>query len=267
MEDSNKDNNTKSEDESGKQIYGLLKISQLKKRTNAYRYLLRKEDVIVALEGIIFRGDTKKLNETLKIEDKSILTIQRKEHFFQLVVDGPLGVKLEELSKEETAEIIEKFNKSGLDKIKEHKHYEVFRGPKHSYKIIEDSQSILASILPPIWLMYQRLFAPLALLISTYILLGSIAWLLFLSAWVIVSIYMAKGSMSLLRGYAMLKDMKLYMYISSKNLKSAQEMVRNIDKKSLFDFSMITLPENIQSDNLANKSEVNPSDSQTSAIV
>ena len=253
--DNNSSSNNEEKKEKDETNYGLLKISQLKKRTNAFRYLLRQEDIVVAVDGIVFRGESKKLNNILRLEDKTILTIQRKDQLFQLSLDGPLGVKLTEISREETSEIIEKYNQSGLDKIEVYRHYEVYRGAKNRYNVIEDSQSILASLLPPIWLMHQRLFAPLALLIFTYILLGSIAWWMFLASWVLISVYMSKGSVSLLRGYAMLKNMKLYMYISSKDLIGAQKTIRNIDKKSHFDFSMINLPDNIDTQNLTNKNK------------
>ena len=48
-------------------------------------------------------------------------------------------------------------------------------------------------------------------MIATFLLLGSIAWWLFLAAWVILTIYMSRGSMSLLRGYCLFQEMRPYM--------------------------------------------------------
>ena len=81
---------------------------------------------------------------------------------------------------------------------------------------------------------------------ATFLLLGSIAWWLFLAAWVILTIYMSKGSMSLLRGYCLFQEMRPYMKIYASSNKQAQEVIRSLDKKSNYRFPYIDPPEDIE---------------------
>ena len=83
-------------------------------------------------------------------------------------------------------------------------------------------------------------------MVATFLLLGSIAWWLFLAAWVILTIYMSRGAMSLLRGYCLFQEMRLYMKVYAFSNKQVQEIVRNFDKKSNYRFPFIAPPEVIE---------------------
>ena len=131
--------------------------------------------------------------------------------------------------------------------LNKYKEFEVYKGKKNFYDVIEVlDTSLLASLLPFIWFYHHRLYSPLLLLIATFLLLSSIAWWLVLSAWVIITIYMSKGSMSLLRGYCLFHELKPYMKIYAESNKSVQETVRSIDKKSNYRFPFIDPPMNIE---------------------
>ena len=229
-------------------IISFLKVDKLLKRSHAMELLLRNDDIIVALNGLVFRGTQKLLNEKLKDKDDNlkVLTIQRKDIFFNIKVEGPLGIKLIEVSSEEATELLKK-----TSKYLEKKHdftnffeYEVYKGKKNYYDVIEKNEaSLFASLLPFIWFLHHKLYSPLLLLGATFILLGSIEWWLFLAAWVITTIYMSKSSMSLLRGYCLFNEMRPYMKIFSSSHKDAQETVRKIDAKSMYRFPMISPPD------------------------
>ena len=86
----------------------FLKVDQLKRGSHALSLMLRKEDIIVGLNGEIFRGTQKILNQRLKDEEIKIITIFRKEIFFNVKADGPLGVKLLEVGNDEADELLKK---------------------------------------------------------------------------------------------------------------------------------------------------------------
>ena len=92
MED-NKSNIQNNKDIDVNQL-NFLKVDQLKRGSHALNLLLRNEDIIVGLNGKIFRGTQKILNQQLKAEEIKIITIFRKETFFNVKADGPLGIKL-----------------------------------------------------------------------------------------------------------------------------------------------------------------------------
>ena len=242
----------------------FLKIDTLKRGSHALSLMLRTEDIIVGFNGKTFRGTQKILNQQLNIEEQKIITIFRKNTFFNIKAEGPLGVKLLEVGSEEAELLLKKTEEyfKSIDDFKEYKEFEIYKGKKNFYDIIEiQDNSLLASLLPFIWFYHHRLYSPLLLMIATFLLLGSIAWWLLLAAWVILTIYMSKGSMSLLRGYCLFQELRPYMKVFSVSNKSTQELIRSIDKKSNYRFPFIDPPEDIED----KEESENISDEQTKA--
>lgn len=245
----NKSDNTNEKEEDINQL-NFLKIDKLKKGSHALSLLLRNEDIIVGVNGKVFRGTQKILNQQLKVEETKIITILRKEIFFSVKAEGPLGIKLLELGSEEANELLKKTEEyfKNFNDFTDFKEFEIYKGKNNFYDIIEiQENSLLASLLPFIWFYHHRLYSPLLLMVATFLLLGSIAWWLLLSAWVILTIYMSKGATSLLRGYCLFQEMRPYMKVYANSNKSAQEIVRSIDKKSNYRFPFIEPPENLES--------------------
>ena len=123
-------------------ILSFLKIDKLVRRSHAMSLLLRNDDIIVALNGLVFKGTQKLLNEKLRDEGLKILTIQRKDIFFNIKAEGPLGIKLIEVSSEEANELLKKTQKY-LEKNNDFTNfheYEVYKGKKNYY-ILESSNN------------------------------------------------------------------------------------------------------------------------------
>ena len=161
-------------------------------------------------------------------------------------MDGPLGTKLIEVGSDEAEDLIVntenylKYNTTFSD----YKEFEVYKGKNNFYDVVEVNEtSLFASLFPFVWFYHHRLYSPLFLLLATLLLLGSIAWWLALSAWVIITIYMSKGSMSLLRGYCLFQELRPYMKIYASSNKNVQETIRSIDRKSKYRFPFIEPPE------------------------
>ena len=243
----------------------FLKVDQLKRGSHALSLLLRNEDIIVGLNGEIFRGTQKILNQRLKDEEIKIITIFRKEIFFNVKADGALGIKLLEVGNDEADELLKKTEQylKSINNLKEHREFEIYRGKNNFYDIIEiQDNSLLASLLPFVWFYHHRLYSPLFLMVATFLLLGSIAWWLFLAAWVILTIYMSRGSMSLLRGYCLFQEMRPYMKVYAISNKQAQEVIRSLDKKSNYRFPFIAPPEVIEDEE--EKKDLNDKDMKAS---
>ena len=243
----------------------FLKVDQLKRGSHALSLMLRKEDIIVGLNGEIFRGTQKILNQQLKAEEIKIITIFRKETFFNVKADGPLGIKLLEVGSDEADELLKKTEEyfKNISDVTEYREFEIYKGKKNFYDILEiQDNSLLASLLPFIWFYHHRLYGPLFLMVATFLLLGSIAWWLFLAAWVILTIYMSKGSMSLLRGYCLFQEMRPYMKIFALSNKQVQEIIRSLDNKSNFRFPFIAPPEIIE--DIEENKDINDKDEKAS---
>ena len=136
--------------------------------------------------------------------------------------------------------------KSYLDNIKSFenfKEFEVFKGRKNMYNILEvNERSLFASVISSSLVFHNKLYLPLFLIVILFILLGSVEWWLFLSSWVILTIYMTKGSMSILRSYCLFNEMRIYKKLYAENIKDVQLVIRQIDKKSNYTFPLIDPP-------------------------
>ena len=122
------------------------------------------------------------MNEKLKTNPQTVLTILRKDAFFNLLAKGPLGIKLMETSSDEDASILEKVKTflSSIKSFENFKEFEVFKGKKNMYNIIEvNENSIFASLFPLVWFFHYKLYLPLFLIVLLFILLGSVEWWLF----------------------------------------------------------------------------------------
>ena len=159
MED-NKGNINKTKDVDANQL-NFLKIDILKRGSHALSLMLRNEDTIVGLNGKIFRGTQKILNQKLKDEETKIITIFRKEIFFNIRVNGPLGINLVEVSSEEADELLKKTEEyfKSINNLEEYQEFEVYKGKNNFYDVIEiQDNSLLASLLPFIWFYHHRLY-------------------------------------------------------------------------------------------------------------
>lgn len=245
MEDNNQ-NTEKNAASNSKEGVSFLKVDALKRGSYALSLFLKTNDIIVGVDKKIFRGTQKVLNETLKEKQKTILTIYRKSSFFNVLATGPLGIQLLETGSDEDSQILEKVRNylDSINNFDSYREYEVFRGKGHRYNVIEVNEgSLFASLFPLIWFFHYKLYLPLFLIIILFVLLGTIEWWLFLASWVILTIYMSKGSMSMLRGYCMFNEMRMFSKIYAETSKDVQLIIREQDKKSNFNFSEIPAPE------------------------
>ncbi len=225
----------------------FLKVDALKRGSYALSLLLKTDDIIVGVDKKPFRGTQKVLNQILKEKPETVLTISRKNTFFDILARGPLGIKLLETGSDEDIEILTNTKKylDTVDNYEKYAEFEVYRGKKNIYNIIEVNEgSLFASLFPLVWFYHNKLYIPLFLIILLFLLLGTIAWWLFLASWIILTVYMNKGSMSILRGYCLFNEMRLYFKLYAKQNKDVQLIIRKLDKKSNFIFPSIDPPEN-----------------------
>ena len=108
----------------------FLKIDALTKGSHALSVFLKTNDIIVGVDKKVFRGTQKTLNDILKEREKTAITIFRKNSFFNVLVNGPLGIKLLETSSDEDEEILKKVQDylDKIDNFENFKEFEVFRG-------------------------------------------------------------------------------------------------------------------------------------------
>lgn len=250
----------------------FLKIESFGKKTYAMTLLLRYDDIIVAIDNNLYQKGENAFVDDLNIAKKNktdvILTISRNDTFFDILVSGSLGCKFTSTSSEETKTIVEKFaQKENFDK-EQLNSYTVMRDIKNNYEIINMSKSLAAGIFPPLWLAFHQKWWLLALFSVMSFLIISVNTLLFIFAWICLSLYCYIGQIELLTSFAMLSGKVFSMRLASINIENSQKLIRKLYPKSKFKYSKLGDPVVEEEDkNSKNTSKENKISTSQEALV
>ncbi len=237
----------------------LVKIDKVRKRSYAGTLLLKQDDIVVALNNQFYTFGETKLTEELKDlkknNEKAILTIQRQDIFFDLVVGNSLGCKFLTTNNEETQKIKKDFaNKENYD-LEELNEYVALRDIFRRYDVFDNSNSLLAGIFPPAWLAYNRKWWVLMLFILMSFMLLSINPFMFLLGWVLTSVYCYQAQLNLLFSFSMLEGKVFTLKFAARSIDEAHKLVRLLDPKSKFLFSKLEDPTGEDENKDENKDE------------
>ena len=233
-ENSNELNESSSE-EAQLQTFLKLKEHGQSSRTKALR--LKENDVIVAIDGNSYHESIDKLVDLLSSgeeDDMWLLTVWRNGKFFEIFTRGPLGGIFEFTRPEESQMIMELFQKREMGQKEEYRIFEALRDVKRVVDVYDTTHTQLAVILPPVWLVQQKMWEPLLAILCVYLITFSVNIYLFILAVVLVGLYLRKGQVTLRRSYGLFQDRQVWAIVAARSDKEAQEMCRNLDEKINF---------------------------------
>jgi uncharacterized membrane protein YvlD (DUF360 family) len=219
-------------------IKSFLKLKEhgQSSRTRALR--LREGDVIVAVDGQAFNEAIDVLVDLLSSDSddnaKWLLTIWRNGKFFEIFSRGPLGGILEFTRPEESKIIEELFGKREMGKKEEYRIYEALRDVKRVVDVYDTSYSNIAVVVPPIWLVQNKMWEPLLAVLCVYLLTFSVNIFLFVIAAILLGFYFKQGQVTLRRSYGMFQDRQVWAILAARTDLEAQETCRVIDEKVNF---------------------------------
>ena len=238
-ENSNELNESSSE-EAQLQTFLKLKEHGQSSRTKALR--LKENDVIVAIDGNSYHESIDKLVDLLSSgeeDDMWLLTVWRNGKFFEIFTRGPLGGIFEFTRPEESQMIMELFQKREMGQKEEYRIFEALRDVKRVVDVYDTTHTQLAVILPPVWLVQQKMWEPLLAILCVYLITFSVNIYLFILAVVLVGLYLRKGQVTLRRSYGLFQDRQVWAIVAARSDKEAQEMCRNLDEKINFINSVV----------------------------
>ncbi len=238
-ENSNELNESSSE-EAQLQTFLKLKEHGQSSRTKALR--LKENDVIVAVDGSNYHESIDKLVDLLSSgeeDDMWLLTVWRNGKFFEIFTRGPLGGIFEFTRPEESQMIMELFQKREMGQKEEYRIFEALRDVKRVVDVYDTTHTQLAVILPPVWLVQQKMWEPLLAILCVYLITFSVNIYLFILAVVLVGLYLRKGQVTLRRSYGLFQDRQVWAIVAARSDKEAQEMCRNLDEKVNFINSVV----------------------------
>ena len=219
------------------QLQTFLKLKEhgQSSRTRALR--LKENDIVVAIDGNRFHDSIDNMVDLLSSGEEGdmwLLTIWRNGKFFEVFTRGPLGGIFEFTRPDESQMIIELFQKRDMGQKEEYRIFEALRDVKRVVDVYDTTHSQVAVILPPVWLLQQKMWEPLLAILCVYLLTFSVNIFLFILAVILVALYLRKGQVTLRRSYGMFQDRQVWAIIAARSNKEAQEMCRDIDEKVNF---------------------------------
>ena len=234
-DESSNESNESSSEEAQLQTFLKLKEHGQSSRTKALR--LKENDVIVAIDGSSYHESIDKLVDLLSSGEENdmwLLTVWRNGKFFEIFTRGPLGGIFEFTRPEESQMIMELFQKREMGQKEEYRIFEALRDVKRVVDVYDTTHTQLAVILPPVWLLQQKMWEPLLAILCVYLITFSVNIYLFILAVVLVGLYLRKGQVTLRRSYGLFQDRQVWAIVAARSDKEAQEMCRNLDERVNF---------------------------------
>ena len=217
------------------QTFLKLKEHGQSSRTKALR--LKENDVIVAIDGNSYHDSVDKMVDLLSSGEEGdlwLLTIWRNGKFFEVFTRGPLGGIFEFTRPDESQMIFELFQKREMGEKEEYRIFEALRDVNRVVDVYDTTHSQVAVILPPVWLLQQKMWEPLLAILCVYLITFSVNIFLFILAVILVALYLRKGQVTLRRSYSMFQDRNVWAVLAARSDKEAQEMCRGLDEKANF---------------------------------
>ena len=203
MSDKNLNNTLEASSEEGQlQTFLRLKEHGQSSRTRALR--LKENDVVVAIDGNSYHDSIDNMVDLLSSGEEGdmwLLTIWRNGKFFEVFTRGPLGGIFEFTRPDESQMIMELFQKRDIGQKDEYHIFEALRDVKRVVDVYDTTHSQVAVILPPVWLLQQKMWEPLLAILCVYLLTFSVNIFLFILAAILVALYFRKGQVTLRRSY------------------------------------------------------------------
>lgn len=215
----------------------FISIAEISPISRSRTLRLQKDDAIVAIDAKPYHGDIDTFLDILfELEnDKSVmLTVWRKGVVYNIIVRGPLGCTLE-YSKPEISETINNdFKEADIGHPDDYAMFEVLRDIKRKTEIIDTRPSDVVIFMPVIWLLQNRLWEALLAVALIYGVTWSVHWVLFVIAYVLLSLYFKKAQVPLRRSFSLFKERQMWLIIAARTLREVQEICRKIDPKCDF---------------------------------
>jgi len=214
-----------------------LMVKELRSISRARSLRLQPEDLIVAIDGVPFHKDIETFLDIMfecDPDNGKLLTIWRGGHLFNVIARGPLGCVLEHAKPEVSEKATADFTGHTVSAIENYATFEVLRDIFRNCIVLDTRLSPMAMIFPPLWLMQNRLWE---VMIAVFLIYGStlaVHWVLFVIAYIVLSIYFRKAHLVLRRSFAMMRGRHIWMVVAEKSELETQRLCRRIDPKCMF---------------------------------
>ena len=218
----------------------LLKIAVNGITVQDYVKRLQESDILVAVDGKIYRDGPAKLREIFEskagTEAKWLLSFWRDGQIFDILITSPIQSQFGLATEQETQWALEQFEEHVYTDFDTYQNYEVYRDGRGVCDILSMEKDPMAFMFPVFWCMKYRLYPPLFVLLVSYGITIFVNIFLFLITYIVLSRFVYLSQNNIMRSFTLFESKNHYMTIASSNERDVSALVKKIDPKNKIRF-------------------------------
>lgn len=218
----------------------LLKIATNGLSIPDYVKKLKEADILVAVDGEVYRNGPAKLKEIFTRQDgqqsKWLLSIWRDGQIFDIIITMPIESRFGLATEQETEWAMEEYNKHVYGDFDSYQNYEIYKDGNGVCDVLSMDKDILAGLFPALWLLKYRLYPPLGAVLISYGVSYSINFFLFVITYIVLSRFIYVSQNNIMRSFTLFANKKHYMTIAGTNERDVSVIVKNIDPNNKIRF-------------------------------
>ena len=218
----------------------LLKIAVNGITVQDYVKQLKESDILVAVDGKIYRDGPAKLRELFESkageEAKWLLSFWRDGQIFDILISSPIQSQFGLATEQETQWALEQFEGHVFTDFDSYQNYEIYRDGYGVCDILSMEKDPMAFLFPVMWCMKYRLYPPLFALLVSYGITIFVNIILFVITYIVLSRFVYVSQNNIMRSFTLFESKNHYMTIAASNENDVSAIVKKIDPKNKIRF-------------------------------
>ena len=223
----------------------LLKIAVNGITVQDYVKKLQESDILVAVDGKIYRDGPAKLRELFEsrtvAEAKWILSFWRNGQIFDILVKSHIQSQFGLATQQETDWALEQFEEHVYAEFDSYQNYEVYRDPYGVCDILSMEKDPMTFLFPVMWCLKYRLYPPLFVLLVSYGITLFVNLILFVITYIVLSRFVYLSQNNIMRSFTLFENKNHYMTIAASNEKDVSVLLKKMDPKNKIRFERHTI--------------------------
>ena len=223
----------------------LLKIAVNGITVQDYVKKLQESDILVAVDGKIYRDGPAKLREIFEsrrgAEAKWLLSFYRDGQIFDILVQTPIQSTFGLSTQQETDWALEKFAEHVYAEFDTYQNYEVYKDQHGVCDILSMEKDPMTYLFPAIWCLKYRLYPPLIVLLVCYGITVFVNLILFGITYAVLSRFIFLSQNNIMRSFTLYQNKNHYMTIAASNENDVSTLLKRIDPKNKIRFERYSI--------------------------
>ena len=223
----------------------LLKIAVNGITVQDYVKKLQESDILVAVDGKIYRDGPAKLREIFEsrrgAEAKWLLSFYRDGQIFDILVQTPIQSQFGLSTQQETDWALEKFAEHVYAEFDTYQNYEVYKDQYGVCDILSMEKDPMTYLFPAIWCLKYRLYPPLIVLLVCYGITVFVNLILFAITYAVLSRFIFLSQNNIMRSFTLYQNKNHYMTIAASNENDVSTLLKRIDPQNKIRFERYSI--------------------------